>query len=65
MDSGVDSPRHLPVTEITADTDTRDILDHARQMGEQRKFDDVYICDIDSHHVESNRLRLFHQSWQS
>ena len=53
MDSGVDSPRHLPVTEITADTDTRDILDHARQMGEQRNFDDVYICDIDSHHVET------------
>ena len=33
MDSGVEGPRHLPVTEITAETDTRDILDHARQQG--------------------------------
>jgi predicted TIM-barrel fold metal-dependent hydrolase len=53
MDSGVDTPREIAVKEITADTDTRDILDHARQMGEQRNFDDVYICDIDSHHVET------------
>ena len=53
MDSGVEAPRQIPVTEITADTDTRDILDHARQMGIERNFDDVYICDIDSHHVET------------
>ena len=43
MDSGVETPREMPVKEITAETDTRDILDHARQMGEQRNFDDVYI----------------------
>jgi len=53
MDSGAETPRHIAVTEITADTDTRDILDHARQMGAERNFDDVYICDIDSHHVET------------
>jgi len=53
MDSGVETPRHIAVTEITAETDTRDILDHARQQGAERNFDDVYICDIDSHHVET------------
>ena len=53
MDSSVDTPREMSVKEITAETDTRDILDHARQQGIERNFDDVYICDIDSHHVET------------
>ena len=53
MDSGVDTPREMSVKEITAETDTREILDHARQQGIERNFDDVFICDIDSHHVET------------
>lgn len=53
MDSGVETPREMSVKEITAETDTRDILDHARKQGVERNFDDVFICDIDSHHVET------------
>ena len=53
MDSGVDTPREMSIKEITAETDTREILDHARQQGIERNFDDVFICDIDSHHVET------------
>src|SRR5690606_559456 len=53
MDSGAETPRQIPVTEITAETDTRDILDHARQQGEVRDFENVFIVDIDSHHVET------------
>jgi uncharacterized protein len=53
MDSGAETPRQIPVTEITAETDTRDILDHARQQGEARDFENVFIVDIDSHHVET------------
>ena len=53
MDSGVETPREVSVKEITADTDTRDILARARKMGEERDFDDKFIVDIDSHHVET------------
>ena len=53
MDSGVETPREISVKEITADTDTRDILERARKMGKERDFDDKFIVDIDSHHVET------------
>ena len=54
MDSGAEAtPREMPVKEITAETDTRDILDHARQQAEKRNFDDVFIVDFDSHHNET------------
>ena len=53
MDSGVETPREVSVKEITADTDTRDILERARKMGAERDFDDKFIVDIDSHHVET------------
>ena len=53
MDSGVETPREVSVKEITADTNTRDILERARKMGAERNFDDMYIVDIDSHHVET------------
>ena len=57
MDSGADAPRELAVREITTDTDTRDILAHARQQAKARNFDDVYIVDIDSHHTETESWR--------
>ncbi len=53
MHSSVETPREIVAKEITAETDTRNILDHARQQGIERRFDDVFICDIDSHHVET------------
>ena len=53
MDSGVETPRQLAIGEITAETDTRDILDHARQQAKERNFDDVFIVDTDSHHTET------------
>ena len=40
MDSGVETPRELSVKEITANSDTRDILERARKMGNERNFDD-------------------------
>ncbi|MEE2956506.1 MAG: amidohydrolase family protein [Pseudomonadota bacterium] len=53
MDTGVQAPLEISVKEITSETDTRDILEHARQQGEIRNFENVFICDIDSHHVET------------
>lgn len=53
MDSGVEAPRENPVREITAETDTRETLSNATRQAAERNFDDVYICDIDSHHVET------------
>lgn len=56
MDSGFEAPRELPVKEITTDTDSRDILAHARARAE-RDFGDVFIVDIDSHHMEAESWR--------
>lgn len=53
MDSGVEAPRENPIKEITAETDTRDILANAKKQGAERDFDNVFIVDIDSHHVET------------
>ena len=53
MDTGVQAPLEISAKEITVETDTRDILEHARQQGEIRNFENVFICDIDSHHVET------------
>jgi len=57
MDSGTETPRTNPINEITAKTDTRDILSNARKQGEVREFDDVFIVDIDSHHNETESWR--------
>ena len=35
--------------QIEARTDSREVLAHARRQAEQRKFDDVFIVDIDAH----------------
>ena len=53
MDTGVQAPLEISAKEITVETDTRDILEHARRQGEIRNFENVFICDIDSHHVET------------
>lgn len=57
MDSGVETARQLPVSEITAETDTREILGHAAKQATERRFDDVFIVDIDSHHNETESWR--------
>lgn len=41
------------VQEITTRTDTRDILANAGRDNEKYKFDDYFIVDVDSHHVET------------
>ena len=43
----------LPVQTIGVDTDTRDILSHARADARQRGLADWYICDVDAHHIET------------
>jgi predicted TIM-barrel fold metal-dependent hydrolase len=45
--------RAHPVQEIGVETDTRDILAHARKGAVRRGFQDWLICDVDAHHVES------------
>ena len=39
MDTGVQAPLEISAKEITVETDTRDILEHARQQGEKRNFE--------------------------
>ena len=56
MDSGLEAPRELPTKEITTDTDSREILAHARDQVD-RDFSDVFIVDIDSHHMEVESWR--------
>lgn len=51
MDTGLEAPRQL-ISEITAETDTRDILAHAERQGRKEGFADCYIVDIDCHHQE-------------
>ena len=48
MDSGVEQTRELP-QQITIKTDTRDILEHARQQGEIRNFENVFIFPWSRH----------------
>lgn len=38
---------------ITVFSDTRDQLAHAKRDAQRKRFDDVFICDIDAHHVEN------------
>ena len=35
--------------EITDSTDTYEVLAHARKQAQKRKFDDVFIVDVDAH----------------
>ena len=53
MDSGLEPLRENPVRQIDVSTDTREILARARRQADQRKFDDLFIVDMDSHHTES------------
>ena len=46
--------RELPI--INVFSDTRDQLAHARRQALRGKYSDVFICDIDAHHLE-------HTSW--
>ena len=46
-------PQMTPIQEITVHTDTRDILAHARRNAIRRGLQDMFVCDIDAHHVET------------
>ena len=48
--------RHISPRQINTKTDTRDILAHATKQARQGKYDDYFIVDLDSHHIEE-------QSW--
>ena len=37
--------------------DTRDLLAHAQQQAEDRKYEDFMIIDVDSHHYETELLQ--------
>ena len=49
MDSAIEQARINPVDEITAKTDTRNILQNAHKQGQIRDFEDVFIVDIDAY----------------
>lgn len=57
MDSGIDPVKENPIKEITTFTDSRDILAKARKQADEKNFDDVFIADIDAHHVETESWR--------
>ena len=46
-------PPFLAIQEITVHTDTRDILAHARRNAIRRGLQDMFVVDIDAHHVET------------
>jgi uncharacterized protein len=46
-------PQMAPIQEITVHTDTRDILAHARRNAIRRGLQDMFVVDIDAHHVET------------
>ncbi|MDA1327240.1 MAG: amidohydrolase family protein [Proteobacteria bacterium] len=52
MDSGVEKGGDNVLEPISIDTDTRDILAHARSEADKKNFDDMLIVDIDAHHNE-------------
>ncbi|MEX2455319.1 MAG: amidohydrolase family protein [Rhodospirillaceae bacterium] len=57
MDSGIEPVKENPIKEITTYTDSRDILAKARKQADKNNFDDVFIADIDAHHVETESWR--------
>ena len=56
MDTGIDTPRELPLKELKAGTDTREILAAAKRQALRNKYGDYLVVDVDAHHYET-------QSW--
>ena len=52
MDLIADRGRRVSVDELN----TSQLLAHAKQQGYQRKFDDILIVDVDSHHYENEHF---------
>src|SRR4029453_6982958 len=52
MDLIADRGRRVSVDELN----TSQLLAHARQQAHQRKFDDMLIVDVDSHHYENEHF---------
>jgi len=46
-------PNLLSPQEASVYADTRELLAHAKRDARRRNFQDVLICDIDAHHVET------------
>ena len=61
MDIIVDNERRVSIEEL----DTQKILAHARKQADDRKFDDMLIVDVDSHHYESDNYADFLQFMES
>ena len=56
MDTGMEKSREILVKEIVRNTDTRDILAHAKRQADRRRYSDYVLIDVDAHHFET-------QSW--
>src|SRR4030095_8999264 len=54
MDLISDRGRRVSVDELN----TSQLLAHARQQARQRKFDDMLIVDVDSHHYENEHFSV-------
>src|SRR6266571_3560085 len=46
-------PQMLPAQVIDTSTDSREILRHAKIAARRRKLQDVFVVDVDAHHVET------------
>ena len=57
MDTGIPQTHENPIKEIDVRTNTRDVLSNAEKYLKRHKLDDVFICDIDSHHMEIEAWR--------
>jgi predicted TIM-barrel fold metal-dependent hydrolase len=57
MDTGIPQTHENPIKEIDVRTNTRDVLSNAEKYLKRHKLEDVFICDIDSHHMEIEAWR--------
>lgn len=53
MATRIDKVREIPIKQIDIYTDTRDILAHAKQQADRRKYENYMIADVDAHHMET------------
>jgi predicted TIM-barrel fold metal-dependent hydrolase len=56
MDTGIERTREIPIKQMERNTDTRDQLAHAARYARDKRLQDYFIVDVDSHLFEN-------QSW--
>lgn len=53
MARDTDTPRELPIKQLTSETNTADMLAHASRQARERGLEDYLVIDVDAHHFET------------